>query len=358
MNQPFKGLKVVELAAVLAGPAVGTFFAELGATVLKIENKSTNGDVTRSWRLSNESIDNPVSAYYSAVNYGKESLQLDLKENKDINLVLNEIKNADILISNFKKGDDSKYGLDYETLKKVNPKLIYASINGFGVDSNKVAFDVVLQAETGMMSMNGNDENLPVKMPIAFIDLFAAHQLKEGVLVALIQRGITGKGAEVSVSLYDAALASLANQATNYLMNDHIPKPMGSLHPNIAPYGEMVTSKDGIKYVLAVGNNRQFQELCKQLKRPDLLTNEHYTNNQSRVQNRVKLHLELKETFKALEGETIYQQLIASNVPIGMIKNLQEVFEDKQAQRLILEEEIEGMKTKRVATAIFKITGA
>lgn len=358
MSQPFEGLKVVELAAVLAGPAVGTFFAELGATVLKIENKSTHGDVTRSWRLSSESMENPVSAYYSAVNYGKKSLQLDLKDKADIDLVLNEIKSADILISNFKKGDDIKYGLDYETLKILNPRLIYATINGFGAESNKVAFDVVLQAETGLMSMNGNDENMPVKMPIAFIDLFAAHQLKEGVLVALIHRGKTGKGYSVSVSLYDAALASLANQATNYLMNNHIPKPMGSLHPNIAPYGEMVTSKDGIKYVLAVGTNRQFQELCKQLKRPDLLTNELYTNNQRRVQNREKLHLELKETFKALEGETIYQQLITSNVPIGMIKNLQEVFKDEQAQRLILQEEIEGMNTKRVATAIFKITEA
>jgi crotonobetainyl-CoA:carnitine CoA-transferase CaiB-like acyl-CoA transferase len=356
MNQPFEGLKVVELAAVLAGPAVGTFFAELGASVLKIENKSTNGDVTRSWRLSSESLENPVSAYYSAVNYGKKSLQLDLKDQADINLVLNEIKTADILISNFKKGDDLKYGLDYESLKKLNSNLIYASINGFGTDSNKVAFDVVLQAETGLMSMNGNDENIPVKMPIAFIDLFAAHQLKEGVLIALIQRGKTGKGCSVSVSLYDAALASLANQATNYLMNNQIPKPIGSLHPNIAPYGEMVISKDKIKYVLAVGNDRQFQELCQQLERSDLLNDEGFIHNQNRVKNRILLHEELKKSFIQLNGETIYYKLIAANVPIGRIKNLKEVFEDQQAQSLILEENIEGMTTKRVATAIFKMS--
>ncbi|MBR9831236.1 CoA transferase [bacterium] len=356
MNQPFKELKVVELASVLAGPAVGTFFAELGASVLKIENKSTNGDVTRSWRLTDESIHNPVSAYYSAVNYGKKALQLDLKDSKDIQLVLNEISTADILISNFKKGDDLKYGLDYKTLQQLNPKLIFASINGFGTDSDKVAFDVVLQAESGLMSMNGENVETPVKLPIAFIDLFAAHQLKEGILIALIQRGISGKGAQISVSLYDAALASLANQATNYLMNDHIPKPIGSLHPNIAPYGEIVTSKDGIKYVLAIGNNQQFQKLCKEIKRSDLLESPKYRTNQLRVNHRIELHKVLSETFHLLNGADIYKRLIEAKVPIGELKNLKDVFEDEQAQRLILEEEIEGMSTKRVATAVFKIS--
>ena len=237
----------------------------------------------------------------------------------------------------------------------MNPKLIYASINGFGADSGKVAFDVVLQAETGLMSMNGIDEGMPIKLPIAFIDLFAAHQLKEGILVALLRRGISAKGAHVSVSLYDAAIASLANQATNYLMNDHIPKPIGSLHPNIAPYGEIVTSKDGVKYVLAVGNNHQFQNLCIEIKRIDLIESPRYKTNQLRVNHRIELHKALKESFHWYNGADIYNRLIEAKVPIGEIKNLKEVFDDQRAQRLILEEEIEGMHTKRVATAVFKI---
>lgn len=355
MSLPFEGLKVVELAAVLAGPAVGTFFAELGADVLKVENKTTNGDVTRSWRLSTELKSNPVSAYYSAVNYGKKVLLLDLEDSKDYQLVIDEIKSADILISNFKKGDDLKFGFDYESIKVVNPKIIYASINGFGEESDKVAFDVVLQAETGLMSMNGNIDGNPVKLPVAFIDLFAAHQLKEGVLIALLGRYKTGKGAHVSVSLYDAAIASLANQATNYLMNNQIPKPMGSLHPNIAPYGEVITSGDGLKMVLAIGSQSQFRALLGVLDRIELADDIRFSTNSNRVKNREALYNELQTAVSNLNGNELYAELNRKKVPIGIIKNLQQVFDDPKAKKLLLEQDIEGVKTIRVATAIFKI---
>lgn len=355
MSNPFDGLKVVELASVLAGPAVGSFFAELGAEVLKVENKTTGGDVTRSWRLATESKENPVSSYYSAVNYGKKVLLLNLKDKGDKQLVLEEIKSADILITNFKKGDDVKFGFDYESIKSINPQLIYAAINGYGEESEKVAFDVVLQAETGLMSMNGNREEEPTKLPVAFIDLFAAHQLKEGVLVALLNRYKTGEGAHVSVSLYDAAIASLANQATNYLMNNHIPKPIGSLHPNIAPYGEIIASADGIKMVLAIGSQAQFEGLLEVLGLTSLHADNRFSTNSNRVKHRAELHELLKAEVLKLKGIELYDDLITRKVPIGMIKNLKQVFESSSAKALLLNQEIEGMQTTRVATAIFKI---
>ena len=197
MSAIFKNLKVIELANVLAGPAVGMFFAELGADVIKIENKTTNGDVTRSWKLTTENPNQKGSAYFASVNWNKKSLFLDLKDAFDKTKVLELIKDADIVIANYKKGDAEKLGMDYESLKKTNPKLIYAHISGFGEDSSRIAFDIVLQAETGFMFMNGTSESGPIKMPVALIDILAAHQLKEGVLVALIKRMQTNEGSKV-----------------------------------------------------------------------------------------------------------------------------------------------------------------
>ncbi|MDF1676298.1 MAG: CoA transferase, partial [Vicingaceae bacterium] len=216
----FKDLMVVELASVLAGPDVGMFFAEMGARVIKIENKITNGDVTRQWRIASEkSNQDNVSAYFSAVNWNKEHLFLDLKQANDKKQVTDLLKDAAIVIANFKPGDAEKFSLDYTSIKKINPTIIYGEINGFGEDDNRVAYDVVLQAETGFMAMNGTASSGPLKMPVAMIDVLAAHQLKEGILVALLNKIQSGKGAYLQVALYDAALASLKNQATNWLMN-------------------------------------------------------------------------------------------------------------------------------------------
>ena len=251
-------LIVIELASVLAGPDVGMFFSELGAKVIKIENKLTGGDVTRNWKLSSEPTENNVSAYFSSVNWNKEYLFLNLSLKEDQEQVYELVKTADIVIANFKPGDDKKLGMNYEKLKSYNPKIIFGEINGYGESNKRAAYDVVLQAETGFMSMNGSPESGPVKMPIALIDVLAAHQLKEGLLLALLQKEKTGNGSKVEVSLYDSALASLKNQATNWLMNKHIPRPIGSLHPNIAPYGETFTTKDNKTIVLAIGSNNQF----------------------------------------------------------------------------------------------------
>ncbi|MGZ4035848.1 MAG: CaiB/BaiF CoA transferase family protein [Bacteroidia bacterium] len=356
METFFKDLKVIELANVLAGPAVGMFFAELGAEVIKIENKNTNGDVTRSWKLPAEDPNSPVSAYYSSVNWNKKNLEVDLKSQSEKQKIYDLIKNADVVISNYNPGDDIKLGMDHETLKKINPELIYAHLTGFGNDSSRTAYDLVLQAETGFMFMNGTAESGPVKMPVALIDVLAAHQLKEGILVALIKKLKTGKGSKVSVSLYDSAIASLANQATNWLMVGQDPQRSGSLHPNIAPYGEIFTTSDGKMIVLAIGNNKQFSQLCKQLKIEEQCSGQKFSSNTDRVKNRNELFKIVQNAIKNYSSKELMNDFIKNDIPAGLIKSVKEVFENEKAKCLILtENSISSGKSKRVRTAIFDI---
>jgi crotonobetainyl-CoA:carnitine CoA-transferase CaiB-like acyl-CoA transferase len=351
----FTDLKVVELAGVLAGPAVGMFFAELGANVFKVENLSNKGDVTRSWRLSTEN-ENAQSAYYSSVNYNKTIISADLKKANDFEMVLNHIASADVVISNFKPSSAKQLGLDAIALRKKYPKLIYAQISGYGVADETPAFDVVLQAEAGFMYINGEADGKPLKMPIALIDVLAAHQLKEAILIALLQRFKTGLGATVHISLYNAALSSLANQATNYLMGGEIPQRMGSLHPNIAPYGETFYTNDGKEIVLAVGNDKQFVSLCKCLNLENYADSDLFKTNVLRVRNRIKLGEILVESFLKLDSLTLMKKLKNNNVPCGDIRSMDEVLNNETVQKLILSETLkDGQITKRMATAVFDI---
>ncbi|MCW3086002.1 MAG: CoA transferase [Bacteroidetes bacterium] len=356
MDLFFKDLKVVELANVLAGPAVGMFFSELGADVVKIENKLTGGDVTRSWKLSCEDPAAEISAYYASVNWNKKSVFIDMNISEEKQQVYELLKNAEIVISNYKLGDDTKLGMDYESIKKINPAIIYASITGFGAAIKRTAYDLVLQAETGFMHMNGTPESGPVKMPVALIDLLAAHQLKEGILIAMIKKLKTGEGSHVSVSLYDSAVASLANQASNWLMAGADPQPIGSLHPNIAPYGELFTTADQKKMVLAVGNNKQFEQLCTILNCTALITDQKFSTNTSRVKNRAELHALLLPFFQHSDSKTLMEQLIKKDVPAGIIQSLKEVFENESAKKLIHTQKNEnGSLSVNVRTAVFDL---
>jgi len=354
MSNFFKDLKVIEIASVLAGPSVGMFFSEMGSDVVKIENKKSKGDVTRSWKLPSEDKDATVSAYFCAVNYKKSYQHLDLTDSEDLLSVKAQINKADVVILNFKKGDDLKFGLDYESLSKDNPRLIYGTINGFGEDSERVAYDLILQAETGFMSMNGTPNSGPIKMPVALVDVLAGHQLKEGLLVALIERLKTNKGRKVSVSLYESALASLANQATNWLMAGHVAKPIGSTHPNICPYGELFTTCDGALITFAIGSNKQFCNLCDSLNLTQLVTDVRFKDNLSRVKNRIELEKLISKkviNFNALE---LINELHEKFVPVAKINTIDAVFQDPKAKSMILHEEIDGVKTQRVKTIVFK----
>jgi crotonobetainyl-CoA:carnitine CoA-transferase CaiB-like acyl-CoA transferase len=355
MNSFFKDLKVVELANVLAGPAIGLFFAELGAQVVKIENKLTDGDVTRSWKIPIEDKNASSSSYFASVNWNKTSIFVDLRIAADRHQVMALIKDADIVISNYKPGDDVKLQMDYQTLKKINSRLIYAHISGFGNNSPRTAYDLILQAETGFMHMNGTPESGPLKMPVALIDILAAHQLKEGILVALIKRMQTGKGSCVTASLEHAAIASLANQASNWLMTGYNHQPSGSLHPNIAPYGEIFTTADSKKIVLAIGNNKQFKKLCEVLNRVDIAEDPTFIDNTQRVLHRKPLFDRLQSAISQQHAATLVPELIKHDVPVGTIKSVKEVFENKNLLPLILEETKNNYTSKRVKTAIFEI---
>lgn len=320
-KKPFKGLKVIELASVLSGPSVGMFFAELGAHVLKIENPKTGGDVTREWKHQSESPEKKDSAYYQSVNWGKKVKFWDLSKPVDLNKLHKLIPKTDIVIANYKGNDDKKLGVDYQTIKKLNPKIIYGKLEGFP-NSNRVAFDLVLQAETGFMSMNGTSESGPVKMPVALIDLMAGHQLKEGILCALLKLQKTKKGSLIKVSLFDAAISALANQASNYLINKQIPKLAGSLHPNIAPYGELLKSSDNQLFTLAIGSDLQFDKLCEIF---GVKTPNEFKNNLLRLKNRTKLYAFLTKNIQKINSNELYKQFEELNIPYGKVKNLMEV---------------------------------
>ncbi|QQS30568.1 MAG: CoA transferase [Sphingobacteriales bacterium] len=352
----FDKLTVIELAGVLAGPAVGMFFAELGAKVVKIENKNGTGDITRTWRLPQEPTDN-LSAYYCSVNWNKEIQFVDYNIPDDRNKVYELLKKADLVITNFKSGDDLKFGMDYRTLQQLNPQLIYGQLTAFGPMSDRVGFDVVLQAESGFMFMNGTPQSGPLKMPVALIDVLAAHQLKQGILAALWQRQQTNKGCLVQVSLFDAAVSALANQATNWLMCGHIPQPMGTLHPNIAPYGEVFSCADGKSIVLAVGSDKQFTALCHILQLPKIPADERYSTNEQRVKNRQSLQTVLENEIGQFPNrDSLLDELIRQQVPAGAIRNLAEVFALPEAQALVLTEQMPtGQNTKRVKTAVFEM---
>ncbi|MBK8557221.1 MAG: CoA transferase [Lewinellaceae bacterium] len=356
MKKLFQDLKVVELASVLAGPAVGMFFAELGASVVKIENKTTGGDVTRGWKLPTEAQDSPISAYFCSVNWGKQHLMLDLTQPSDQQQALQYIQDADLVISNFKPSAAQRFGLDAASLRAQFPRLIYAQLHAFAdPEDESPAFDVVLQAEAGFLYMCGEPDRPPVKMPVALIDLLAAHQLKEAILVALYQRERSGQGATVSTSLMESALASLANQATNYLMNEQVAQRMGCSHPNIAPYGDTFTCADGQSILLAAGTERQFQNLCRVLHLDEIPHHPDFSSNTLRVKHRKELNKLLAAAMVQFPLEALMRECKAAGVPAARIRDMQSVFSMPAAQQMILEENVGGRSTKRMKTVAFNI---
>ena len=330
----FAGIKVIELASVLAGPSVGQFFAELGADVIKVENFHAGGDVTRSWRLSGEETDDR-SAYFSSVNWGKKSIAIDLSKPDGRAIIHQLIKMADVVIASYKPGDAEKLEVDYQTLSAINNCIIYAQVTGYGADNPRVGYDAVVQAEAGFMFMNGEPGGSSLKMPVALMDILAAHHLKEGILLAMLQRMQTGKGDLVEVSLIQAAITSLANQASNWLVANRLPQKQGSAHPNIAPYGDVFTTVDGREILLAIGSDRQFQDLCELLHVPDLAKNPLFHTNSVRVKHRAELNDQLRNCFSKLDSTEILPQLHQVKIPAGMIQNIKQVFEMEEAKELM-----------------------
>lgn len=349
-------IKVLELANVLAGPSVGAMFAELGATVIKLENPQTKGDVTRSWKLSTEEADTDISAYFSCVNWGKKSLALDLSQVEGLNILYQIIPHFDIVLVSYKPGDAEKLGVDYVRLQQLNPKIIYGHITGYGLHNPRSGYDAIIQAEAGFTFINGEKGGKPTKMPVAFMDILAAHQLKEAILIALLQRYKTGKGTYIDVSLLKSGIVSLANQAANWLVATHIPQAMGSDHPTIVPYGTVFETADNKPIVLAVGTDAQFRSLCEILKNSSLSLDERYATNFSRVQNRESLQMILRELIGKVNREELLMELHKRKVPAAGVLNMQEVFEQEEAQSLLLEgKTTHGNQLKGLRTVAFNM---
>lgn len=349
------GIHVLDLSSVLAGPSVATFFAELGASVTRFENIKTGGDVTRNWKLETENQDAPVSAYYASVNFKKHTELVDLGDEQVQQRMAELLPHIDILVHNFKHSDLDKFHVQPETLSQRYPRLIQCHLTGFASAPDRLAYDVVLQAESGFMSMNGTPESGPVKMPVALIDVLAAHQMKEGILLALYQRERTNKGNYISVTLEESALVSLTNQATNYLMAGHIPQRMGSAHPNIAPYGDLYTSLDGKEIVLAVGSHRQFIDLCNLLNLRELPDDPRFITNESRVKNRSALNRFLSARISTYRSDAFLHACHDLKIPAGAVNDLSEVLESATAKALIREEVIQGVPTKRMTSVGFRM---
>jgi crotonobetainyl-CoA:carnitine CoA-transferase CaiB-like acyl-CoA transferase len=340
-----KGIRVLELASVLAGPSVGQFFAELGADVIKVENLKTGGDVTRTWKTAGEKTDDR-SAYFCSVNWGKHSIALDLSIPEGQVIVHRLAAQSDIVIASYKPGDAKKLGVDYKTLSKDHPELIYAQTTGYGSHNPRVGYDAIIQAEAGFMFMNGEPGGPSLKMPVALIDILAGHHLKEGILLAMLEKTITGKGKLVEVSLLQAAVASLANQASNWLVANKLPAKQGSAHPNIAPYGDVFITADGMEILLAAGSDLHFRRLCVVLDISNLADDSAFSTNALRVENRNRLNQLLTVAIAKFASKELLESLHKAKIPAGIIQNLQQVFEMREAKDLIIEAVgIKGVKT-------------
>ncbi len=333
----FEDLFVLELASVLAGPSVGQFFAELGATVVKVENPRTGGDVTRHWRTTTEAATaDDRSAYFCACNHGKQSVALDLSTETGQTILMRLVHDADIVLASYRPGAAEPIGADPATLRSLNASLIYGHVTGYGPDDERPGYDAVIQAEAGFTYMNGPADGPPTKLPVALMDVLAAHQLKEGLLLALFRRERTGQGAYVPVSLLQAGVSGLVNQATNWLVEEHVPERMGSAHPNIAPYGTAYETADGPSVVLAVGTDRQFEALCTVLGLSDLAASPNFASNEARVENRDALERVLQVRIRQFETDSLLEDLRAENIPCGIVRDMPAVFEQEAAEAQVL----------------------
>ncbi len=343
MAAPLAGLKVVELARILAGPWAGQTLSDLGAEVIKVE--SPQGDDTRAWGPPFVTRDDDVSAsYYHSCNRGKASVTVDFRTPEGQAQVRDLVADADILIENFKKGGLEKYGLDYASLQKVNPRLIYCSITGFGQTgpySHRAGYDFIIQGMSGLMSITGEADGQPQKSGVAITDIFTGVYSVTGILAALYQRSQTGKGQHIDMALLDVAVAVTANQAMNYLTTGTPPGRMGNAHPNLTPY-QVFDCADG-HIIIATGNDGQYQRLCSLLGLDEMAEAAEYLHNRDRVANRVQMIERLNAATAQRTRDDLLAACEAQGVPAGPINRFDDVMADPQVQARGMQIELDGV---------------
>ena len=328
MTAPLAGLKVVELARVLAGPWIGQTLADLGADVTKVE--SPEGDETRTWgpHFIDRNGDH-TATYYYATNRGKRGVTANLKTEQGLNKVKSLIAEADVLIENFKVGGLAKYGLDYATLSTQHPRLIYASVTGFGQTgpyAHRAGYDFLIQGMSGIMDLTGEADGPPQKPGVAFADIFTGLYGVIGIQAALADREKTGLGQQIDLSLLDTMTAMMANQASSYLATGISPKRMGNAHPSIVPY-QVFPVQDG-HIIIACGNTGQFQRLCAAIDRPEIAEDPRFATNPDRLDHRDTLVPLLTEIFVDWPRDRLLQACEDAGVPAAPINSLAQAIED------------------------------
>ena len=343
MTAPLAGLKVIEMARILAGPWAGQTLSDLGAEVIKVE--SPKGDDTRAWGPPFVTRDDDVSAsYFHSTNRGKASVTVDFSSPEGQERIREMVRDADIFIENFKVGGLKKYGLDYESLRQVNPKLIYCSITGFGQTgpyAHRAGYDFIIQGMSGLMSITGAPEGQPQKAGVAITDIFTGVYSVSAILAALHQRESTGKGQWIDMALLDVAVAVTANQALNYLTTGVAPGRMGNAHMNLTPY-EVFDCADGF-IIIATGNDPQYQRLCRVLGLDDMAEAPEFLHNKDRIANRRVMIARLNGATAGWKKDDLLAACEAQGVPAGPINDLAEVMADPQVKARGMEIELDGV---------------
>jgi crotonobetainyl-CoA:carnitine CoA-transferase CaiB-like acyl-CoA transferase len=330
MHAPLAGLKVIELARILAGPWAGQTLADLGAEVIKVE--APEGDDTRRWGPPFITRDGEsTAAYFHATNRGKKSVTVDFRTPEGQETVRRLVADADVVIENFKVGGLAKYGLDYAALSAVNPRLIYCSITGFGQDgpyAHRAGYDFIIQGMSGLMSVTGDPDGQPQKVGVAVTDIFTGIYAATAILAAVHQRGETGPGQQIDMALFDVATAIMANQAMNYLATGTAPVKMGNAHPNLAPYAVFDCADGWI--IIATGNDAQYRRLCDLLGLSALGTAPEFATNADRVTNRAAMTDALTRATRQRTKSDLLAACEGAGVPAGPINDMAEVFADPQ----------------------------
>lgn len=333
-----EGFRVLDLSRVLAGPWCGQILADLGAEVIKVE-RPKRGDDTRAWgppwMKDNQGSDTQEAAYYQSTNRNKLSVAIDIATAEGQELIRALVMESDVLIENYKTGSLKKYGLDYETLAALNPKLVYCSITGFGQTGPRAeepGYDFIIQGMGGLMSVTGEKDDLPgggpQKLGIAFSDLTTGLYATVAIQAALLNRQLSGLGQYIDMALLDVQIATLANQGMNYLASGNVPVRYGNAHANIVPY--QVFKAADRDFIIACGNDTQFIQLCQAIGLPELPNDPRFTRNADRIKHRTEITTLLAEHFAGKSADEWVAAIHAVKVPVGVINNLEQAFQEPQ----------------------------
>ena len=353
IKQPLEDINILDLTRVLAGPTSTQILGDLGANIIKIE-RPLSGDDSRNLGppYLDKNLKKPMeSSYFLSVNRNKNSVELDFTKKEGQELAKKLIKKCDVLVENFRAGNLKQYGLDYKSIKKINPEIIYCSITGFGQNgpySKRGGYDYLVQAMGGIMSITGERKGNPTKIGVGVSDIITGLYSTIGILSALRFKEVTGKGQHLDISLMDSQVSWLSYVAQNYLISGEIPKRIGNDHPSIVPY-QTVKAKDGLM-VLAIANDRQFKEFCEYAKISNLINDPKFKTNSSRVKNRCDLNKIINKIIKKKTIKQWVEGLVKVNVPCGPINNIQQVFEDKQvkSRKMVISMKHSKSKNKKI----------